>query len=47
MYRTVTDGKDGYVYGEWTDKETALKQAGSMQSQGLTWVEDEQSNRVS
>jgi hypothetical protein len=45
MYRTVTDGPDGYVYGEWTTRENAFDQARSITSD-LAWVEDSLSNRV-
>lgn len=49
QYRTVTDSKDGYVYGKWTSKDKALKDASSLNSKStdLSWVEDEECNRVS
>lgn len=47
MYRTVTDGPDGYVYGEWTSLGEALLQKRVHDQAELTWVEDEEHNRVS
>lgn len=48
-YRTVTDSESGYVYGQWTSEDAALRQAAAINSKSndLSWVEDKESNRVS
>jgi hypothetical protein len=48
QYRTVTDTESGYVYGEWTSKQAALQEAANKNSKStdLSWVEDEENNRV-
>lgn len=47
MYRTVTDGPDGYIYGEWMARQAALDEAQKLNlKDGLTWVEDSEHNIV-
>jgi hypothetical protein len=47
--RTVTDSASGYVYGKWTSKDAALKEAADLNSSSsdFSWVEDKESNKVS